>query len=106
MCEEDSVLKRILTPIFSGSASGTVKAAPAIGVSALSIAGVPLESWVTILTLVYILIMIVGALPKIVETCRFFYQLWKPRKIEELVCQVSDDAVAKKIEKVKGGRDA
>ena len=104
MCEEDSVLKRILTPIFSGSASGTVKAAPAIGVSALSIAGVPLESWVTILTLVYILI--VGALPKIVETCRFFYRLWKPRKIEELVCQVSDDAVAKKIEKVKGGRDA
>ena len=97
MCEEDSVLKRILTPIFSGSASGTVKAAPAIGVSALSIAGVPLESWVTILTLVYILI---------VETCRFFYRLWKPRKIEELVCQVSDDAVAKKIEKVKGGRDA
>ena len=102
MCEEDSVLKRLLTPIFSGSASGTVKAAPAIGVSALSIAGVPLESWVTILTLVYILIMIVGALPKIVETCRFFYRLWKPRKIEELVCQVSDDAVTKKIEKERG----
>lgn len=106
MCEEDSVLKRILTPIFSGSASGTVKAAPAIGVSALSIAGVPLESWVTILTLVYILIMIVGALPKIVETCRFFYRLWKPRKLEEFICQVSDDAVAKKIEKIKGDRDA
>lgn len=96
------MLKRILTPIFSGSASGAAKAAPAIGVSALSIAGVPLESWVTILTLVYILIMIVGALPKIVETCRFFYRLWKPRKIEELVCQVSDDAVTKKIEKVRG----
>ena len=100
--EEDSVLKRILTPIFSGSASGAAKAARAIVVSALSIAGVPLESWVTILTLVYILIMIVGALPKIVETCRFFYRLWKPRKIEELVCQVSDDAVTKKIEKVRG----
>lgn len=72
-----------------------------VGVTALPVAGVPLESWVTILTLVYVLIMIIGALPKIVETCRFFYRLWKPRKIEELVCQVSDDAVAKKIEKVR-----
>lgn len=100
--EEDSVLKRILTPIFSGSASGTAKAAPAIGVSALSIAGVPLESWVTILTCVYVLIMIIGALPKIVETLRFFWRMARPRKLESYFYQVSDDAVTKRIEKVRG----
>lgn len=104
--EEDSVLKRILTPIFSGSASGTVKAAPAIGVSALSIAGVPLESWVTILTLVYILIMIFGALPKIVETLRFFWRMAHPKQPETIVRQVADSSVADKIKKVKGGNDA
>ena len=96
------MLKRILTPIFSGSASGTAKAAPAIGVSALSIAGVPLESWVTILTLVYILIMIFGALPKIVETLRFFWRMKHPRTTEVFVHQVADDSVVKKIEKEKG----
>lgn len=106
MCVEESLIKRILTPIFSGSASGTAKAAPAIGVSALSIAGVPLESWVTILTLVYVFIMIFGALPKAVETIRFFWRMARPRKPENFVRQVSDSSVADKIRKTKGGRDA
>lgn len=100
------MLKRILTPIFSGSASGTAKAAPAIGVSALSIAGVPLESWVTILTCVYVLIMIIGALPKIVETIRYFWRMARPRRPEDIVRQVSDTSVAEKIRKAKGGDDA
>ncbi len=97
MCEEESLLKRFLTPIFSGSASATAKAAPGIGVSALSIAGVQLEAWVTILTLIYILVMIIGALPKIAETIRFFYRLWRPRRREEIAYQMSDDSVIQKI---------
>lgn len=106
MCEGDSVLKRILTPIFFRSASGTAKAAPAIGVSALSIAGVPLESWVTILTFVYILIMIIGALPKIVETIRYFWSMAHPKQPESFVSQVADRSVADKIRKAKGEGDA
>lgn len=108
MCEGSTTewIKKAVMPVFSGTASGAAKAAPGVGVSALVVAGIPLESWVTILTFVYILIMIIGALPKIVETIRYFWGMANPKQPETIVRQVADSSVADKIRKAKGGDDA
>lgn len=104
MCEENSTMKWIkkaVLPAFSGTASGAAKAAPGVGVSALVVAGIPLESWVTILTACYVLVMLIGALPKAFNTFMCIYRLWRPRKKPVFVTEKADDAVARKIKRAR-----
>lgn len=104
MCEENpGVIRRIVSTIFSGSASTAVKASPGLVVSSLSFAGIPIETWVTILTAAYVLFMCIGALPRVVETLRFFWRLFRPKTADVLVVtEVESGDVQRKIDKVKG----
>ena len=104
MCEEYSPMKRLLASIFSGSATTTAKASPGIAVASLSFAGVPIESWVTILTILYMIILCLGALPKIAECIRYFWRLAHPRKDHPVVVsEVESDDVVKKLWEKKDG---
>ena len=105
MCEEESPMKRLFASIFSGSAATTSKAAPGIVVSSLSFAGISLEAWVTVLTVAYLLLMCVGALPRVFETIRCIWRLVKPRARPIFqVTQVESPDVAEKIKEAKDGQ--
>ena len=104
MCEEESPMKRFLTSIFSGSATTAAKAAPGIGVTTWAVLGLPIETWVTILTAIYMLFMAIGAIPKVCETVRYFFFRLSPKHQPsppfEVQQRPSED-VLKKIEKVQ-----
>ena len=104
MCEESSIewIKKAIMPAFSGAASGAAKAAPGVGVSALVVAGIPLESWVTILTAAYVLVMLIGALPKAIDAFRLIYRMWRPRTQLRYVTEKANQDVSQKIKKAKG----
>ena len=46
----------------------------------LTFAGIRLEDWVTILTVIYLVIMAVGALPKGIEGLRYLFALARKEK--------------------------
>ena len=97
-------MNRFLTAVFSGSASITAKAAPGIGVTAWAFMGLPLETWVTVLTIIYLLFMCIGAMPKVCETFRYFYRrlnpTHEPPSVLEIIQKPNGD-VAGKIGKVR-----
>lgn len=102
--EDASPMNRFLTAVFSGSASTTAKAAPGIGVTAWAFMGLPLETWVTVLTIIYLLFMCIGAMPKVCETFRYFYRrlnpTHEPPSVLEIIQKPNGD-VAGKIGKVR-----
>ena len=69
MCDEPTTpLKRFAATLTSGTASGAVKASPGVAVTGLTVYGFPVETWVSVLTCLYLFFMIVGCLPKTIDT--------------------------------------
>lgn len=103
MCEEGELsMKRLIASIFSGSATTTAKAAPGLVVTSLSFAGISLEAWVTVLTVAYLLLMCIGALPRVFETIRCIWRLIRPKKTGVLVVQeVESRDVEERIRRTK-----
>ena len=96
-------MKRFLTAVGSGSATTTAKAAPGIGVTAWAFMGLPLETWVTVLTILYLLFMCIGAIPKVCEGVRYLFRL-RPKHLPKppfVLKHTPSDEVAKKIEKAQ-----
>lgn len=78
MCASDenkTPLARLVSSVASGTAAGGAKASPGIIVTGLTFAGIRLEDWVTILTVVYLVFMAIGALPKVGEGVRYVIAL-------------------------------
>ncbi len=70
--EQGAPMKQIIGGLLPSSAAGLAKASPGIGVGGLSLAGINIADWVSVLTCIYILIMAVGALPKFFDAFRYF----------------------------------
>jgi len=62
--------RHIADGIGGDAAAAGLKSSFPIGVSALSVAGVSLDAWVVILTVVYLLLQIVLLLPKALRMVR------------------------------------
>lgn len=77
MCEEESPVKRFLSMLGSGTASSAAKASPGVAVTGLQIYGFQIETWVSILTAVYLIFMAIGALPKVIEGLLYVVALAK-----------------------------
>lgn len=102
MCDDKSPLQRIVAGFTASGASGVAKASPGIAVTGAGVMGFPIETWVSILTCCYLLLMLVGTLPKVIEAIRYLYRLAVPRKDVVPVTTLESSDVQKKIEKVKG----
>ena len=86
MCEEPtSPIKRFVATVASGTASGAVKASPGVAITGMSVYGYPVETWVSVLTCAYLLFMIFGCLPKVVETVLYLYRLARPKRTETVI---------------------
>ncbi len=86
MCDEpQSPVRRFVAAVTSGTASGAVKASPGVAVTGLSVAGYTVETWVSVLTCAYLLAMIVGCLPKVVEATMYLYRLAKPKGTKTVI---------------------
>lgn len=86
MCEEPtSPVKRFVATVTSGTASGAVKASPGVAITGMSVYGYPVETWVSVLTCAYLLFMIFGCLPKVVETVLYLYRLARPKRTETVI---------------------
>lgn len=84
MClDEKTPEKRYASMLATGTASSVAKASPGIGVSALTFYGYSIETWISILTLCYLALMIVGSLPKVIEGLRYIYALARQIKKDE-----------------------
>lgn len=66
-----SPVKQIFGSIVPSTATGLAKASPGIGVGGLYIAGVQIADWVSVLTCIYIIFMMIGAIPKLVDGLRY-----------------------------------
>lgn len=82
MCASDEKppITRFISTVASGTAAGGAKASPGIIVTGLTVAGIRLEDWVTILTGIYLVIMAIGALPKGIEGLRYLFALARKEK--------------------------
>ena len=79
MCDDSKTpLQRVIAGLTTSGASGIAKASPGIGVTGLQVFGFPVETWVSVLTCAYLLFMLLGALPKVVEALRYLYRLAVP----------------------------
>lgn len=105
MCDENSkggALQRVIATLSASGASGIAKASPGIAVTGAGVLGFPLETWVTILTCLYLLFMLIGAMPKVVEAIRYLYRLAKTKTRAPVnVTEIPDPSVNQKIEKAK-----
>lgn len=88
MCEEETAagkgritVRQVLASFGSSGAAGAAKASPgvAVGVGAVELFSTDLQTWITIGTFVYILMMLIYSAPKVVEAVRYFIRLWKNR---------------------------
>lgn len=70
--EQGAPVKQIIVGLLPSSAAGLAKAAPGVAVGGLSLAGIQIDDWVSILTCGYLSIMFFGAIPKAWDTVRFF----------------------------------
>lgn len=77
MCEEESPVKRFFSMLGSGTASSAAKASPGVAVTGLQICGFQIETWVSILTAIYLIFMAIGALPKVIEGLLYVIALAK-----------------------------
>lgn len=105
MCDESkpqSALQRVVTGFTASGASGVAKASPGIAVTGAGVMGFPIETWVSILTCCYLLFMLIGALPKVIEALRYLYRLAVPRKAVVPVTTLESSDVKNKLEKVNG----
>lgn len=73
MCEEESPVKRFFSMLGSGTASSAAKASPGVAVTGLQICGFQIETWVSILTAIYLIF----ALPKVIEGLLYVVALAK-----------------------------
>ena len=82
MCasDEKTPLSRLISSVASGTSAGGAKASPGIIVTGLTFAGIRLEDWVTILTVIYLIFMAIGALPKVGEGLRYVIALARKEK--------------------------
>lgn len=101
MCDDKSPLQRIVAGFTASGASGVSKASPGIAVTSAGVMGFPIETWVSILTCCYLLFMLVGALPKVVEAIRYLYRLAVPKKSVMSVTTVESPDVKNKLDQVK-----
>lgn len=101
MCDDKSPLQRIVAGFSASGASGVAKASPGIAVTSAGVMGFPIETWVSILTCCYLLFMLVGALPKVIEAIRYLYRLAIPKKSVISVTTVESQDVKHKIDQVK-----
>lgn len=101
MCDDKSPLQRIVAGFSASGASGVAKASPGIAVTSAGVMGFPIETWVSILTCCYLLFMLVGALPKVIEAIRYLYRLAVPKKSVISVTTVESQDVKHKIDQVK-----
>lgn len=101
MCDDKSPLQRIVAGFTASGASGVAKASPGIAVTSAGVMGFPIETWVSILTCCYLLFMLVGALPKVIEAIRYLYRLAIPKKSVISVTTVESQDVKHKIDQVK-----
>lgn len=106
MCnEQSSPIKRFVAMLSSGTASGAVKASPGVAVTGLSVYGFPVETWVSVLTCVYLIVMILGCLPKVIEFVLYlisFAKRKKPSTVVPVNQRVDRGAMIQAIAKVKG----
>ena len=72
MCDEDAFhVKKLITSVASSSAAGVAKASPGVVVSGASLFGFTVDEIVGILTIIYLVAMIIGSLPRVLESVRF-----------------------------------
>lgn len=103
MCEEKSFIRSLLGSLGASSASGLAKASPGVAVSGLTIYGIEIDSWVQLLTGLYILVMLIGSIPKMAEGIRYVWHLFKPRSESgvSVTEAVDNSPVDRKIEKYR-----
>ena len=103
MCEQDQTpVKRVVSALSASGLAGTAKASPGLAVAGMSIYGVPIETWVSVLTCLYLLFMIFGTLPKVIDSIRYLVALTKKSKSIVEVNQHSDSSdLNKAIQKAK-----
>lgn len=65
--------------------------------SGLSLYGVPIEQWISVLTLIYIAFMLVGAVPKAIHGLKYVMCLALPRKALVWAHVVKDNSEIDKI---------
>ena len=102
MCESDntSPVKRILTALTGSGAVGAAKASPGVAVTGMTIMGYSIETWVSVLTALYLIFMLIGACPKMVEGLRYLFRL--PRKKDLLAWNIREDTeVQEKMKRAK-----
>lgn len=105
MCDELSPIKRFVVMLYSGTASGAVKASPGVAVTGLTVYGFTVETWVSVLTCVYIIVMILGGLPKVIELVLYLISFAKRKRPSTIVpVNQRDDrgAMIQAIAKAKG----
>lgn len=94
MCDQDqSPVKRFFSMIGGGTAASAAKASPGVAVTGLSLWGVSIETWVSILTAMYLIFMAVGALPKVIESVMYIVALARGerQKVKEMSSWRSKD---------------
>ena len=104
MCEENKggALQQVIATLSASGAGGVAKASPGIAVTSAGVLGFPIETWVSILTCCYLLFMLIGAMPKVIEAVKYLYRLAKPRKSTVVaVTTVESDDVKQKIDRTK-----
>ncbi|HIU85220.1 MAG TPA: hypothetical protein IAC66_07645 [Candidatus Aphodousia gallistercoris] len=103
MCDDSKTpIQRVVAGLTASGAGGVAKASPGIAVTSAGVMGFPIETWVSILTCCYLLFMLVGAMPKVIEALRYLYRLAKPKRESSIsVTEVPDQSVTEKLEKVK-----
>lgn len=102
MCEESKTpLQKIVSGLTASGFSGVAKASPGIAVTGAGILGISIETWVSILTCCYLLFMLVGALPKVIESIRYLYRLAVPAKPALSVNETPCPDVSQKLKKAQ-----
>lgn len=75
--------ERFVTGILSSSGAGVAKASPGVAVSGAYFCGLDVQTWVSVLTCLYLAAMIFGAIPKAAEGLRYLYRLSRGRRGEK-----------------------
>lgn len=102
MCDDSKTpVQRAVAGFTASGASGVAKASPGIAVTGAGIMGIPIETWVSILTCCYLIFMLIGALPKVIDTIRYLYRLAVPIKPTISIKETPCHDVRQKLQKAK-----
>lgn len=104
--ETEGVIRQMIVGLLSSTTSGATKAAPAVAVGAGATSFLPqgIDAVVSILSLIYVVIMIIYSLPKLWETFLYFKSRWGADDGLKVV-QKDDKSVINKIKKKELGSD-